>query len=95
MIKPSTAVCFAFCTLTGAGIFYLNFQVRALEDELIGTNHQINLAREDLRHLRTEWTYLNTPARIQVLAETHLDLTPTKMTQVISLDQLKGSGGVE
>ncbi|HXZ45328.1 MAG TPA: hypothetical protein VEH02_01190 [Pseudolabrys sp.] len=51
--------------------------------------------RGELRHernaiaiLRAEWAKLDTPGRIQGLADRHLDLRPVETTQFDSLDRL-------
>ena len=49
---------------------------------------QIRRERDAIAALRAEWARLDTPGRIQGLAERHLDLQPIKPTQFDSLDNL-------
>jgi len=49
---------------------------------------QIRRERDAIAALRAEWARLDTPGRIQGLAERHLNLQPIKPTQFDSLDNL-------
>ncbi len=55
-------------------LFHIKQEVRELEEELGIVHSDILRHQEAIRVLRTEWSYLNQPARIAELAERHLDM---------------------
>ncbi len=55
-------------------LFHIKQEVRELEEELGIVHSDILRHQEAIRVLRTEWSYLNRPARIAELAERHLDM---------------------
>lgn len=69
-------------------LFHLKQQVGDLERELSQVNRQIVAHRETIQVLRTEWSFLNQPARIAELAERHLGMRPNLPEQSIRLDDL-------
>ena len=58
------------------GLFQLKYAVQELEQEFTRINRAIVQARQSTHVLQAEWSYLNDPARLRVLAERHLDLVP-------------------
>ncbi len=69
-------------------LFHLKQQVGDLERELSQVNRQIVAHRETIQVLRTEWSFLNQPARIAELAERHLGMRRNQPEQLIRLDDL-------
>lgn len=82
MIRPATLFWIALAGCVGFGLYHLKNQVQALEDELFRVNRTILAEQETIHVLRAEWSYLNQPARLQALATRHLDLQPTKPSQL-------------
>jgi hypothetical protein len=78
----------ALAGCVGYGLYHLKNEVRALEDELFRVNRTILAEQEAVHVLRAEWSYLNQPARLQALALRHLDLQPTKPSQLGTLEGL-------
>ncbi len=79
-----------FLTATGAALFLFPIKqaVREMEEELRIVHRDILRHQEAIRVLRTEWSYLNQPARIADLAGRHLDLRPLTARQFVRLDDL-------
>jgi len=71
-----------------AVLFYVKEDVRELERELARVDRAIADHREAVRVLRSEWSYLNQPARIAVLAKRHLNLQPLAPSQIVRLEDL-------
>ena len=69
-------------------LFLLKDDVRALEADLEATQRRIVAHQEAIHVLRTEWSYLNQPARIADLARRHLGLGPLPAERVVRLDDL-------
>lgn len=69
-------------------VYKIKFE-STLQAERVATLHgQIRKERNAIASLRAEWARLDTPGRIQGLAERHLHLVPAKSTQFDSLDNL-------
>ncbi|RED54107.1 cell division protein FtsL [Aestuariispira insulae] len=73
----------------GYALFYVSYQVEALEQELAILNRQILKEQESLHVLEAEWSYLTRPDRLQKLTHELLpELTPVTAEQFTSLDAL-------
>ncbi len=95
MIRPATAFWIALAGCVGFGLYHLKHEVQALEDELFRVNRSILAEQEAIHVLHAEWSYMNQPARLQALAARHLDLQPTKPSQLgtlADLPRLPGDG---
>ncbi len=72
----------------GFGLFHVKYQVQALEEELARLNAAILKEQQQIHVLRAEWSYLNTPSRLEELAARHLDLRPVETAQIGSVSSL-------
>lgn len=88
MIRLAGPLCLASAAGAALFLFQVKYEVRALEDELAQTHRAILDHQEAIQVLRTEWSYLNQPARIADLASRHLGLRPIRASQVIRLEDL-------
>ncbi len=64
------------------GLFQIKNRVQELSKELSEIDQQIKEEREFINILNAEWAYLNNPERLAKLANKHLDLKPTSLSQV-------------
>jgi cell division protein FtsL len=72
-----TTILFAFVAgVLSFGLFQLKYAVQDLEQEFTQINRAIVESRHSTHVLQAEWSYLNDPARLRVLAKRHLDLVP-------------------
>ena len=69
-------------------LFHIKQQVQEMEAELGIVHSDILKHQEAIQILRTEWSYLNRPARIAELAGRHLDLRPLTVEQFVRLEDL-------
>ncbi|MCK5575923.1 MAG: hypothetical protein KAI28_08900 [Sphingomonadales bacterium] len=87
------------------GIYQLKHMVEAEQRLLQTMRRQYVEDQKAIRVLRAEWAYLNSPEYLEDLAAKHLDLTPTRPTQVAadveslpiqteSVGKLAGLGGI-
>ncbi len=83
-----------FLTAAGAALFlfHIKEEVREMEEELGIVHRDILRHQEAIQVLKTEWSYLNQPARIADLAGRHLDLRPVTARQFVHLDDLPPRG---
>ncbi len=79
-----------FLTAVGAALFlfHIKQEVREMEEELGIAQGNILRHREAIQVLRTEWSYLNRPARIAELAERHLDLQQLIARQFVGFAEI-------
>ncbi len=66
------------------GLSELSYEVQRLDGDLTRLNRQLLATEEANRVLRAEWSYLNRPAALQLLAAKHLDLAPIAPHQVVA-----------
>ena len=93
MLKRSTLFFACIAVGTGIALFHIKYQVIALEQEYKQTIARIKETHESIHVLRAEWTHLNDPKRLQVLAQKHLNIGPIQSSQFISLKALAPSQG--
>ena len=70
------------------GMFVINHQVIALENNLDRINAKIREDQNALHVLKAEWTHLNDPARIRHLSENHIHMKPVRGEQIISFSAI-------
>jgi hypothetical protein len=78
------------CTLVlaAAAVYKIKFD-STLQGARVGKlSHELQRERDAIAALRAEWAKLDTPARIQGLADRHLTLQPIKPTQFDDFDRL-------
>ena len=89
MIRPITCVCFLLACGSGLYLYQSKHRVQVLDREIEKTVHATDALREQTRVLHAEWTLLNDPQRLQVLADQFLTLktvTPGQFTSMAELD---------
>jgi cell division protein FtsL len=85
-------VCLVLCLVALAYVIYeVKYESRALDAEIAALQKDIEVERDAVAVLRTEWSLLNRPERIERLAEKYLKLAPAKPNQLVTLDTLKDS----
>jgi cell division protein FtsL len=69
-------------------VYKIKFDSTLQAERVAKLHGEIRKERNAIAALRAEWAKLETPSRIQGLAERHLKLEPMKSTQFDSLDHL-------
>jgi cell division protein FtsL len=79
-----------FLTAVSAALFlfHIKQEVREMEEELGIAHRNILRHQEAIQVLRTEWSYLNRPARIAELAERHLAMQPLVARQFVGFEEI-------
>lgn len=75
-------------TCAALAVFYVSQTVEGLERELALQQRTILKQQEAIHVLEAEWSYLNRPERISLLAERFLALAPLSADQVVSIEDL-------
>ncbi len=81
-MRQTTILTILLAAIMSVALFYLNFEVTALEDELDGLNKKIISDREAIHVLKAEWSHLNDVNRLRDLAKRYLEMQPTAPFQV-------------
>lgn len=85
--SPFIFVWFGLVLIASVGLYRTSDRVRHLDFELRQINASIESEHQRLHVLKTEWTYLSNPARLEAAAKKHLALRPTALQQITSLDR--------
>ena len=88
MMRTSTLSILLSAIAIGIGLFMVKYQVQDLESQLVDLNSQIARDREALQVLRAEWSHLNEPRRLKILATRYLGMAPVTLDKVASRNEL-------
>ncbi len=88
MIRPITAGALCLTAAVSVGLYALSYEVQRLEGILADTNTALLKERELVQVLDAEWSYLNQPERLRLLAARHLDLVAVDPHQIAALQEL-------
>ncbi len=75
-------------TCAALAVFYVSQTVEGLERELAVQQRTILKQQEAIHVLEAEWSYLNRPERISLLAERYLALGPLSADHVVGIKDL-------
>jgi hypothetical protein len=78
----------AALVLAAAYVYEIKFEATQQAAQAASLRAEIRREREAIAGLRAEWARLDSPGRIQGLANRHLPLRPVASTQLESLDRL-------
>ncbi len=78
-------------TLAGAVYLYnVKYEVAAYRTHLKTLENQVVAEGEAINDLNAEWSYLNRPERLKVLAGRYLALEPVHAEQIVTMENLPG-----
>jgi hypothetical protein len=89
MIRPVTCVCFLLACGSGLYVYQSKHRVQLIDRDIERTVHATDALREQTRVAHAEWTLLNDPQRLQILADQFLNLknvAPGQFTSMAELD---------
>src|SRR4029078_9112870 len=67
-------------------IYQVKYEARALDEQIASLGKEIDEERDGIALLRAEWSLLNSPERIERLAQKYLKLAPAQIRQLVTLD---------
>lgn len=71
--------------LSASLLFHVSYKVEQIRHDIRHMERTVQEERAAIRTLEAEWHYLNTPARIEDLVQTHLPhLQPTALNRVVT-----------
>lgn len=88
MLRLLHLVVIAGLVSAAAYVYKIKFDATVQAEQVAKIRHDIRRERDEIALLRAEWGRLDNPARIQGLAERHLDLRPAEATQFDDFDRL-------
>lgn len=88
MIRPTMVVIILLAASLTLTLFMVKYQVQDLEEELAGLNRSITEDRQAIHVLKAEWSHLNEPKRLKILAERYLGLRAIESEQVGTAKEL-------
>lgn len=88
MIRPTMVVIILLAASLTLTLFMVKYQVQDLEEELAGLNRSITEDRQAIHVLKAEWSHLNEPKRLKILAERYLGLMAIESKQVGTAKEL-------
>jgi cell division protein FtsL len=78
----------AVLVMAAAYVYEIKFESTLQAERLAKLRAEIRRERDAVAALRAEWAKLDTPGRIQGLAQRHLPLKPVKPAQISNFDEL-------
>jgi hypothetical protein len=78
----------AALVLAAADVYKIKFESTRQAERVAKLRGEIRRERDAIAALRAEWSELDTPRRIQAMAQRHLALKPLDINQYDSLDRL-------
>ena len=88
MIKLLNAALTIAVLVVALQVYGLEHKSRDAGKRLSALRQDIAEERETIRRLRAEWSYLNTPARLEKLASRHLSHGQEEVKRVLTPDQI-------
>ena len=88
MIRPAMVLIILLAASLSLTLFMVKYQVQDLEEELAGLNRSITEDRQAIHVLKAEWSHLNEPKRLRILAERYLGLRAIESEQVGTAEDL-------
>lgn len=82
MMRMRNLIWLLLVAALGYGTYAVKYRVQGLDEELARTLRQIRDDEDSLHVLKAEWSFLNQPARLDELAQRHLQLGPIATRQL-------------
>jgi len=71
-----------------AALYVTKTKAQSVQKDMERLESQLEQEQSTIRVLEAEIAHLQNPARLSELAQTHLELGPTKASQMITLDEM-------
>ena len=83
MIRLLNGILVIAVLVCGGWVYSLEHQSRKLDKRISSMKNAIAEEREAIRLLNAEWSHLNQPNRLEILARKHLQLAPTEVATIV------------
>ncbi len=89
MLRHTTLLFLLLAGALSVALFSVKYQVQDLEEELVDLNKSIIDERQSIHVLNAEWSHLNNPERLGVLAERYLGMKQVRPSQLTSFRDIE------
>lgn len=86
MVSPLRSVGILVLAIVIFSMFQIKYQVQNMVDDLSETKRQIKAEQKSIRVLKAEWSYLNHPDRLRMLANKYLDTKYILLSKIHHMD---------
>lgn len=88
LVRLLNLIVVAALVLAAAYVYKIKFELTLQAERVAKLRAEIRHERDTIAALRAEWSQLDSPRRIQGIAERHLSLKPVDATQFDTFDRL-------
>jgi hypothetical protein len=88
MLRVLNILVIAALVMAAAWVYKIKFEATVQAERVAKLRTEIRRERDTIAILRADWTRLDSPDRIQTLAQRHLKLKPVEVAQFDPLDKL-------
>jgi len=88
MIRPTTFISLIVLGVLVFAVFQVEHRVEMLRSELNELNRQVDDDKNVIHVLKAEWSYLNSPIRIEELADKYLELDYVDTVQISDIENI-------
>ncbi|MEE8350898.1 MAG: hypothetical protein V3R37_01715 [Rhodospirillales bacterium] len=88
MMRPTMVLNVLLAASLSLTLFVVKYHVQDLEEQLVGLNRSITNDKQAMHVLNAEWSHLNDPDRLKVLAKRYLGYGAVQSNQVGTLREL-------
>ena len=88
MMRPTMVLIVLLAASLSLTLFVVKYHVQDLEEQLTGLNRSITDDKQAMHVLNAEWSHLNDPDRLKVLAKRYLGYGAVQSNQVGTLREL-------
>jgi len=88
MMRPTMVLIVFLAASLSLTLFVVKYHVQDLEEQLVGLNRSITNDKQAMHVLNAEWSHLNDPDRLKVLAKRYLGYGAVQSNQVGTLREL-------
>ena len=81
-IRLRVVFVYLLAALSGALLLHTSQSVQQAEEKLNKVARSVAQEQDSIRVLKTEWAYLNNPARLEILAKQYLGLGPAEPEKI-------------
>jgi len=90
--RLSTILWMVFLVIGAFGLYMVKYKVQTIKSQVAATEKQLYDETRNLQVLEAEWTFLNRPERLKMLAEKYLDVKPMRSQQLAEFSNIPYAG---
>lgn len=83
-MRQTTLLFLLLAGILSVALFSIKYQVQDMEEELVRLNRAIINERQSIHVLKAEWSHLNNPERLAILARRYLGMKPLDPARMIN-----------